>query len=260
MPDVQLPGTSESKVDAGDIFAASSGNEFLSVGLVFDLTYAVNTRISGTAAIGFDVGVRSNTHTPVLWDTLGAPNYFADSLAQGGGRAYIEVTEDLGTNTLVADGCYWGGRTTSDLETNSPDLFLEDGSGLPNNISIDNAQLSLPYIFPWDYWSALKAGTYSSPANPEELRVQSIESWPNPSMSTATLFIRGLEGATKADMDIYDISGRHIRTLRAHSSEGRLVADWDGKTADGQRVGAGVYFIRVRVGDDVYTSRLVRLR
>ena len=63
-------------------------------------------------------------------------------------------------------------------------------------------------------------------------------------------------------VDIYDISGRRVATV----FEGKLPAgqhalEWDGRTASGHAAGAGLYFMRVRVGGEEFgTAKIMRVR
>ena len=80
---------------------------------------------------------------------------------------------------------------------------------------------------------------------------------PNPfAHSTSIRFDLPQEAQT--DLDIYDISGRMVRSLlHERFPAGSHVAVWDGIGADGQRVRGGVYFTRLKVGGEVRSRRIV---
>jgi DNA-binding beta-propeller fold protein YncE len=82
---------------------------------------------------------------------------------------------------------------------------------------------------------------------------------PNP-FGARTVIDYEAAGAT-TEISIYDVRGRHVRTL----VEGRAVAGagsvaWDGTGARGEKVPAGVYFVRMVSGVHEVTRRIVLLR
>ena len=57
------------------------------------------------------------------------------------------------------------------------------------------------------------------------------------------------------DVEVLDVAGRRVTTLRGVSQ-----VQWDGRGRDGRNVPAGVYFLRVRAGDETETRRVVKTR
>ncbi len=83
---------------------------------------------------------------------------------------------------------------------------------------------------------------------------------PNPfSGSTMIRFV--LPEAAPAWIQVYDPAGRLVRTLRsgAELSGGSHQVVWDARDDAGQPAGSGIYFVRLRVGDRSWTSRMVVL-
>jgi hypothetical protein len=67
-----------------------------------------------------------------------------------------------------------------------------------------------------------------------------------------------LPGAAMADLRVYDVTGRLVRTLLAGElPAGEHVSEWDRRDAIGRRVAAGVYLVRLRSGDAARTARIV---
>ncbi len=66
---------------------------------------------------------------------------------------------------------------------------------------------------------------------------------PNPCV-TSIAFTFVLPAESKYQIDIYDVVGRHIRTLHGISAGRKESAHWDRKNKSGSLVGAGVYFYR----------------
>jgi hypothetical protein len=59
-------------------------------------------------------------------------------------------------------------------------------------------------------------------------------------------------------LTVYDISGRLVRTLKQEEAQaGRFTENWNLQTDSGRRAGAGVYFVKLRVGTSAVTRRLV---
>jgi len=77
---------------------------------------------------------------------------------------------------------------------------------------------------------------------------------PNPFGSVATIRLEGLPAGARCE--VYDVGGRAVARLAPRFEDGATVATWDGSSAAGLPVPAGVYFVRV---GGVEGSRVVRL-
>jgi hypothetical protein len=81
--------------------------------------------------------------------------------------------------------------------------------------------------------------------------------WPNPARAS-TRWAYSLPTAMDVQVDVFDVSGRHLHTL----ASGRRAAgtgEWSWNLEDdrGAAVGSGVYFVRARLGDAQWTRRLI---
>ncbi len=77
----------------------------------------------------------------------------------------------------------------------------------------------------------------------EEIISEKVTVVPNPCvMSTAFMF--SLPSGEDYSINIYDVLGRHVRTLHSFATGGGESAQWDLKNNKGSPVGAGVYFYR----------------
>ncbi len=76
---------------------------------------------------------------------------------------------------------------------------------------------------------------------------------PNPAVSSCTFRMPrpGVEGS----LEIYDISGRRVKTLAVSAETGHV--SWDLRSSTGVRVPRGVYLASLRTGGEVFTTRLV---
>jgi hypothetical protein len=62
-------------------------------------------------------------------------------------------------------------------------------------------------------------------------------------------------------LDVYDVAGRHIRSLHAGPRPpGRNAALWDGRDGSGRAVANGLYVVRLRAGDRTAMTRVLFLR
>jgi hypothetical protein len=78
---------------------------------------------------------------------------------------------------------------------------------------------------------------------------------PNPARGAVAIAFE-LPGRAALRLDVYDVRGRHVRTL-AKELSGSGARTWDGTDARGARVPPGLYFIELRSGDTVDRGRVV---
>lgn len=88
-----------------------------------------------------------------------------------------------------------------------------------------------------------------------------LASSPNPFHPRTTISFAVAAGADKVRLDVVDVTGRRVRTL----VDGALLpgihsAVWDGRAGDGRPVGSGIYFTRLQVGKESFTSKLVFMK
>jgi len=83
---------------------------------------------------------------------------------------------------------------------------------------------------------------------------------PNP-FNPSTTIEYSVAAAGRVRMEIYDATGRQVRTLiDGPHGPGNYRASWDGANDDGSPAGSGVYFLRFSSGDAVSSRKLVLLR
>jgi hypothetical protein len=86
------------------------------------------------------------------------------------------------------------------------------------------------------------------------------QNFPNPFNPSTTIEFE-LPRAADVDLRIYDAGGRLVRRLLADElGAGLQSVNWDGRDDQGQRLGSGVYFCRLRTGDRVLSKKLILLR
>jgi hypothetical protein len=80
---------------------------------------------------------------------------------------------------------------------------------------------------------------------------------PNP-FSAGTAFRFGLSRAGDVHLDIYDVTGRRVRTLVSGPlPAGEQTQAWDGRDRHGDRVRSGVYFVRLKTPTRTFDTRVV---
>lgn len=83
---------------------------------------------------------------------------------------------------------------------------------------------------------------------------------PNPFTRGTTLRF-ALPRAGSAAIEVFDLSGRRVRTIeRGERAAGEHAVTWDGRGDGGERLGAGLYFVRLTLGGEWRTRRVVLAR
>jgi hypothetical protein len=105
----------------------------------------------------------------------------------------------------------------------------------------------------------LSAGPGGPEATPARLAL--VGNHPNP-FNPSTRIVFELSAATAVDLEIFDPTGRRVRTLvrSVALDAGRHEAEWDGRDADGRLLPAGVYLCRLSAGPEVVTGSVVLVK
>lgn len=81
----------------------------------------------------------------------------------------------------------------------------------------------------------------------------------NPSARPRLSF--GLPQASDVELGVYDVTGRQITTLeKGHLPAGEYSRAWNGLSANGTKTGPGVYFYRLTVNGETFSTRSVKLQ
>jgi len=98
----------------------------------------------------------------------------------------------------------------------------------------------------------------------EEFAVEFVANHPNPFPQETTVVFQISDMAEKVDLDIYSVSGRHIRSYELYDVTGYHEIDWDGRDSDGHEIANGVYYLKFRAKSENETieriERMARLR
>ncbi len=84
--------------------------------------------------------------------------------------------------------------------------------------------------------------------------------WPNPSRQDVTLTLR-MPRPGELEVAVFDAAGRRVRQLASGArAAGKEQLKWDLRDDKGNRVGAGVYLVRARMGDMSTAGKIVAVR
>jgi hypothetical protein len=157
-----------------------------------------------------------------------------------------------------AGATWWTGR------------WLTATSGLSVNPSIAADRLGRIHVV----WSDLTLGHYEiyykvwdpglgTSGTPSDATVDwpaALGVYPNPARGNVTITFALGEAASPA-IEIYDIAGRIVwRSALGARIPGRHQAIWDGRDLGGRPTGPGIYFLRLKLGGQSVSSKVVQLR
>jgi hypothetical protein len=84
-----------------------------------------------------------------------------------------------------------------------------------------------------------------------------VNAYPNPFSSRTSIEITS-DGDAPVSVDVFDVSGRRVRTLMVASAGARTrTLHFDGRDDHGQPVASGLYFCRIQAGDKTATRTIV---
>ncbi len=82
--------------------------------------------------------------------------------------------------------------------------------------------------------------------------------WPNPFRQSMAVRL-SLPAPTSVSAQVFDIAGRHVKTLASGVMSGSVVIRWDGSGDDGSTARQGIYLLRVQAGGLTAVRKLVRV-
>ena len=83
---------------------------------------------------------------------------------------------------------------------------------------------------------------------------------PNPTSGELS-FVYDVPRAGAVEINVYDLAGRRIaRPFAGTRGPGTWATKWDGIGGDGRPVAPGMYLVRLRMGDEAATTRIIVTR
>jgi hypothetical protein len=109
----------------------------------------------------------------------------------------------------------------------------------------------------WDTYNNSSTATIDFEVSDyQNLQVMNVFNYPNPFKDKTTFtFMHNYPNTVNVKIKIYTVSGRLIKEISSNSLQDKFVAiDWDGKDADGETLGNGVYIYKLTVDAEDGTS------
>jgi flagellar hook assembly protein FlgD len=161
---------------------------------------------------------------PALWSSDGSP---ADWAVVGGGTNYEVKALCSFDSSLYAGGAF---STVADTTSSSRIAQLYDPTVVGANTPAANEFVLHP-------------------------------NYPNPFNPSTTIRYEVPHGGGRVQLQIFDARGRLIRALVSRREPlGPKTTTWNGKDDVGRDVASGVYFLRLEIGDNVTSRKLVLVR
>lgn len=187
--------------------------------------YSVDNLVPGPPG-GATVAYATGSGNTLDWTAPGDPDV-------SGYRVYSGASPDfeVGAASLVA-------QTTA---TSWIDPDHDSGSVFYRISAVDASGNESPAVAP------VAASPVPGGGPPLRNALDSIS--PNPFNPATTIAYTVAEGETTVRLDIFDVSGRHVRTLVDGMQPARRYrVTWDGRDDTGKRVPSGAYFCRLQAG------------
>jgi hypothetical protein len=99
--------------------------------------------------------------------------------------------------------------------------------------------------------------TLTIPVAPARLALRGAT--PNPFSGSTRLVLDVPPDPGELRLDVFDVAGRHVRTLRRGAmSPGQVVVDWDGLDDHGARTRGGLYVLRLQGARGASVTRVMK--
>ncbi|RPH89688.1 MAG: hypothetical protein EHM72_20050, partial [Calditrichaeota bacterium] len=94
----------------------------------------------------------------------------------------------------------------------------------------------------------------------EHFGIDFVANHPNPFYTETTIAFQISDLATRVQLDIYTVAGRHLRSFEFADITGYQEVEWDGADDAGNPVANGVYYLKfVAVRDDQRIERIEKM-
>ncbi|MGD8922117.1 MAG: T9SS type A sorting domain-containing protein, partial [Candidatus Zixiibacteriota bacterium] len=181
-------------------------------------------------------------------------NHYLVALVQADSLYQIEKKLNLGNSGDPYPGST--NNTTFNVTSNpSSDSYL-GGSTLVavQNISPSGSMITADLIV----GLASSVDDETDPLLPTTIEL--AQNYPNPFNPTTTIEFT-VDQATKAKLDVYNITGRHVATiLDGYVSSGTTRLTWNATTDSGHEVASGVYLYRLVAGEQQEVKKMILVR
>ncbi len=211
---------------------------------LFEGGYAAAAYAASHFEVTFSIAANQN------WSLIG------DLEASANGSVDVSLFDGIG-NTIYSDSWFEAGPSLQ---------VTESGALTPDTYTLVITATSFEDIFDPDFYVAsvalfnltfaVSGGTSSVGDNLALGRY--LTAGPNPMQSNTTIAFAGAANQG-VELDVYDLRGRLVRSLMTSGSSSGQVA-WDGRNSSGQNVPQGIYFVRMRDGQDHLQRKVTVIR
>ena len=87
-----------------------------------------------------------------------------------------------------------------------------------------------------------------------------LEIFPNPFTTVTSVKWSGISEKQELSLQIYDLSGRLVKTLATNHLPLTTAVEWDGTDACGKKETPGIYFVKFEAGNYKITQKAILLR
>ncbi len=153
----------------------------------------------------------------------------------------------------------WTGNSSGNYWDYPDDCFLAASptNGLPAYLNVEN-----PYVDYYKVRSIISTGSCAvdTVSSVSVGRVPDVRISRNPVLQSTEIWVSIPEPA-HVEVVLIDVNGRVVTRLLDEQVPGKRIAcRWDCTGRDGSHVSCGLYFARVRIGDDIVTKKVLVLR
>jgi hypothetical protein len=274
-------------VYAGGQFGVLGGQPRVSIGAVDGSTGAATSWNPSASSDVYDIelttdflGNVTSAHVAGLFWTIGGQtrHYIAELDAGGSATSWspnagnVVYTLARSGGVMYAGGSFAsiGGQARSglaalDVVTGAATAWNPDALGTVKALTLADAAVYVGGAFGSIGGGARPnfAGFYEAAVGaPEQLPgrlAARVDAAPNPFRSDVTLSF-ALPEPADTSIEIYDVAGRLVRTLRGARISGAQRVRWDGRDEGGRGVATGVYLVRVQSRAQDLSAKVLRVR
>jgi len=82
--------------------------------------------------------------------------------------------------------------------------------------------------------------------------------YPNPFNPTTTISFLTTENTEKTEIIIYNLKGQKVKQFSDIRNQTSVI--WDGKDENGKQVSSGIYFCRLKSGEQSHTRKMILIK
>ncbi|MFP4458514.1 MAG: T9SS type A sorting domain-containing protein [Candidatus Zixiibacteriota bacterium] len=166
-------------------------------------------------------------------------------------KAYIDADGNQAVSYFVDEADV----AEFDIHVNSTEEFTIESVDIPSEWTLTVDGKELPATFKSSGVFKVEIDRTDKPGS-----IDMLSSYPNP-FNAKTRIDFTIGQASDVELGIYDVSGRLIRTLASDFIEkGDHSIFFDGKSNNGDNISTGVYFVRIKAGEDTAVERIMLVK